>query len=274
MRIAHLISRLIEKLLLLPTLIWIYTPIVTGILVAMTYLIPLGFGSWWIFSMFERNWLLLLFITRSTAVDITFLVLESILFVIGLSLFLWGLIYLSKTKLKKQTLAIDGPYKYVRHPQHLGLILISLSTSLYLPWAVHDDIRVGSIISWSLFTLFLVIVSEFEEKKLLNKFGGSYLEYRLQTGMFFPKKSSASIKKKKLSEIKHWKRILVMLLIFACFVCFIRFLCIPEFGLTGMWYDSLPRKYWYVNLIALGLIVLHFIVKVVRKRFISNENNN
>ena len=133
MRIAHLISRLVEKLLLLPTLIWIYTPIVTGILVAMTYLIPLGFGSWWIFSMFERNWLLLLFITRSTAVDITFLVLESILFVIGLSLFLWGLIYLSKTKLKKQTLAIDGPYKYVRHPQHLGLILISLSTSLYLP---------------------------------------------------------------------------------------------------------------------------------------------
>ncbi len=271
---AKLISRIIEKLLLFPTLIWIYTPIVAGILVRMTYLIPLGFGSWWIFSIFERNWLLLLFKTGSTAVNIVFLVLESILFVIGLSLFLWGLFYLSKIKLKKQTLAFGGPYNYVRHPQHLGLILISLSTSLYLPWAVHDDIRVGSIISWSLFTLFLVIVSEFEEKKLLNKFGNSYLEYRLQTGMFFPKRSSAPIKKKKVSEIKHWRRILVFLLIFTCFVCFIRFLCIYEFGLVVVWYDSLPGKYWYLNLIALGLIVLHFIVKVIRKRFNPNESYN
>ena len=181
---------------------------------------------------------------------------------------------MSKTKLKKQPIATGGPYKYVRHPQHLGMILISLSTSLYLPWAVHDNIRVGSIISWSLFTLFLVIISEFEEKKLLNRFGDYYLDYRQRTGMFFPRKSSAPIQKKKISEIKHWKRILVIMLIFFCFVCFIRFLCIPEFGLVGMWYDTLIGKYWYVNLIALGFVVMHFIVKLIRKRFISNERDS
>ncbi len=274
MRTGYLISRFVEKLLLLPTLIWIYTPIVAGILVRMTYNIPLGFGSWWIFSIFKRNWLLQLFFIRSTAVKVIFLVLESIVFVIGLSLFLWGLFYLSKTKLKKQPIATGGPYKYVRHPQHLGMILISLSTSLYLPWAVHDNIRVGSIISWSLFTLFLVIISEFEEKKLLNRFGDYYLDYRQRTGMFFPRKSSAPIKKKKISEIKHWKRILVIMLIFFCFVCFIRFLCIPKFRLVGMWYDTLIGKYWYVNLIALGFVVMHFIVKLIRKRFISNEKDS
>lgn len=270
---ANLIIKVIEKVLLLPILIWIYTPIVAGFLVAMTYLLPLGFGSWWIFSIFERNWLLNLFIIHSEIVRIILLVVESILFATGLIIFLWGLLYLSKVKVKKQTLAIGGPYKYIRHPQHLGLILISLSTSLYLPWAIHDNIRVGSLISWSLFTLFLVVVSEFEEKKLLNEHCDSYLQYRLQTGMFFPKIYTATQKEKKLSEVKHWKRLLIFVGIFSLFVSVIRVLCIPELRLVGMWYDSLPGKYSYVNFIVLGLIILYFLVKEIRQKFFSNEKN-
>lgn len=273
MRKMQLASRFFEKLLILPTLVWIYTPIVAGMLVHMTYTIPLGFGSWWIFSFLERNWLLQLFYITSDGVRMFFLVLESIFFAFGLSLFLWGIFYLSKVKLTKQTIAQGGPYKYVRHPQHLGLILISLSTSLYLPWAAHDNIRVGSIISWSLFTFFLVVISEFEEKKLLKKHGNLYFKYRQKTGMFFPKKYVTQ-KKKELSEIKHWKRLLYIVIIFACFVSFIRFLSWGKLGLVGMWYDSLPGEYGYLNLVALGLIILHFAIKEIRKRFLSNEKDH
>ena len=186
-------------------------------------------------------------------------------------LFLWGLFYLAKVKLKKLDLATGGPYKYIRHPQHLGLIIMSLATSLYLPWAVHTHVRIGSIISWSLFALFLVVASELEEKKLLKKIGNSYFEYRINTGMFFPKKLILTQKKKELSEIKHWKRLIFIVLIYSCFVSLIRILCIPELRIVGMWYDSLPKRYWYLNLVALGLLALNFVVRGVRKRFISLE---
>ncbi|MCG3256999.1 MAG: hypothetical protein KAU62_12960 [Candidatus Heimdallarchaeota archaeon] len=33
----------------------------------------------------------------------------------------------------------------------------------------------------------------------------------------------------------------------------------------------MSKRYWYINLIALGLIVLHFSIKVIRRRFFSIE---
>ncbi len=270
MKKAHLISRIIEKLLLLPAVIWIYTPIIAGILITMTHYLPIGFASYWIFSFYGKYWLLTLFTVKDKIAPL-FISIELILFILGLLLFLWGLLSLANVKIKKQDLATGGPYKFIRHPQHLGLILMTLATSLYLPWAVHPFIRTGSIISWSLFSLFLVVTSELEEKKLLKKYGSSYLEYRQRTGMFFPRKSVETQKKKELSEIKHWKRLIFIAVIYFCFVSLIRILCLPGLKLVGMWYDSLSKQYWYINLIALGLIVLHFLIKVIRRRFFSIE---
>ena len=261
---AQLISRIIEKILLLPALIWIYTPIIAGILITMAWYLPMGFASWWIFSFYGTNWTLGLIIIRSESALVFLLVIEIILFIIGLMLFLWGLIYLANVKLKKQGLATGGPYKFIRHPQHLGIILMTLVNSLYLPWAVHPYIRIGSILSWSLISLVLIIVSELEEKKLWKKYGNAYLDYRLKTGMFFPRIFGIKRKEKELTEIKHWKRLSVIVIGYFCFISLIR-LFLLIFGIS-MWYDTLSRRFWYINLISLGLILLTIGVKIFRER--------
>lgn len=266
MKKAQVIARIIEKVLLLPALMWIYTPIIAGILITMAYYLPIGFASWWIFSLYGTNWTLSLIIIKSESALVFLLVIEIILFIIGLTLFLWGLIYLSNVKLKKQGLAMGGPYKFIRHPQHLGLILMALVNSLYIPWAVHSYIRIGSILSWSLFSLVLIIVSELEEKKLLKKYGNVYLEYRIKTGMFLPRIFERYRKEKEVKEIKLWRRLGFIFVGYFCFISLIRLLLVIV-GID-MWYDYLSRRFWYINLISLGLILLTVGIKIFRdKRF-------
>ena len=266
MKKAQLIPRIIEKILLLPTLIWIYTPIIAGILITMTHYLPIAFASWWIFSFLGTGWLINLIVIRSDALGFL-IAIEVILFILGLILFLWGLIYLANIRLKKQGLATGGPYRFNRHPQHLGIILMTLVNSLYIPWAVHHYIRVGSILSWSLFSLFMIIFSELEEKKLLKIYGNVYLDYRQETGMFFPRISKKNRRKRELTEIKHWKRIVFILVFYICFIALFRF--IGYIVRLGMWYDSLSPRFWYINLVVLGLLLLNFGIRVIKKRIFS-----
>lgn len=213
---------------------------------------------------------------RSDAILVILIVIESILFIIGLILFVWGLIYLAKIKQKNQGLAIGGPYKYIRHPQHLGLLLMTLVSSLYNPWAIHPYIRIGSLLSCSLIAVFLIVTSEFEEKKLLREYGTAYLDYITNTGMFFPRIFSKYRKKKEITEIKHWKRLLLVAAIYVLFILHLRLITViaspfPEVVRISMWYDYLPREFWYVNLIVLGLILLHFGIKLIIRRIYSTD---
>ena len=264
MKKAQVIARIIEKVLLLPALMWIYTPIIAGILITMAWYLPIGFASWWIFSLYGTNWALGLIVIRSESALVFLLVIEIILFMIGLTLFLWGLIYLANVKLKKKGLAMGGPYKFIRHPQNLGIILMTLVNSLYIPWAVHSYIRIGSILSWSLFSLVLIIVSELEEKKLLKKFGNVYLEYRMKTGMFLPRIFERYRKDKEVKEIKLWRRLGFIFVGYFCFISSIRLLLVIV-GID-MWYDYLSQRFWYINIIALGLILLTVGIKILRER--------
>ncbi len=274
---TQLISRIIEKLLLLPTLIWIYTPIIAGILIAMVHYVPLAFVTWSLFSFLgDPNWVLGVLIFRSEGALIFLIVIEFILFIIGVILFLWGLIYLARVKLRKQGLAIGGPYRWIRHPQHLGLILMTLVTSLYIPWSIDSYVRIGEILSWSLFSLFLVIISEFEERKLLKQYGEEYLDYRSKTGSFFPRIFKKRMKKR-IFDVKHWKRFLLIFSIYLCFISLIRLLVfvlrLPEKPLIGWWYDYLNQSFWYINLIFLVLILLTIGLKILRDKKFPLEIN-
>ena len=266
---------IMEKVLWILSLVWIYTPVIAGILIAMAWYLPFAFASWWIFSFFGTNWMLMLIQIRSEIALIILIVIESILFIIGLTLFIWGLIYLAKVKREKQGLATGGPYKFTRHPQHLGLILMTLANSLYLPWAIHPYIRIGSILSWSLIALFLIVISELEEKKLLKEYGNTYLDYLINTGMFLPRIFTKYKKKKEITEIKHWKRFLLIAVIYAVFIGHIRLLVeiapYTDIIPIGMWYDYLPKSFRYVNLIVLGLILLYFGIKLIIRRIYSTD---
>ncbi len=276
-KVSKMSVKIVEKILLLPTLVWIYTPIIAGILIAMVHFVPIAFTSWWLFSFLGHpNWVLGAIVFRSETALVILIVIEFMLFFIGLVLFFWGLIYLANVKFKKQGLAIGGPYKFIRHPQHLGLILITLVISLYIPWSIDRYIRIGEILSWSLFALFLIISSELEERKLLKEYGDKYLDYRNNTGMFFPRIFEKIFRKKKEAhEIKYWKRFILIAVSYLCFLALIRLLVyllgLPELPLIGWWYDYLNSAFWYINLIVLGLTILYFVVRLIRVRIFPTE---
>jgi protein-S-isoprenylcysteine O-methyltransferase Ste14 len=94
----------------------------------------------------------------------------------GFAAIIWGWkkIFYSGDKLVK-----DGPYRYVRHPQYLGIYCIA----------------VGLLLMWPTFltlVMFPVLVGMYyrlarrEEKDLEAKFGEEYLRYKKRTGMFLP----------------------------------------------------------------------------------------
>ena len=74
-----------------------------------------------------------------------------------------------------------GIYKQIRHPQTVGEMPLFIAgafimNALFLVfwWIIYDII-------------YVLIIIPFEEKELLKRFGDPYLEYKKNTGAFFPK---------------------------------------------------------------------------------------
>jgi protein-S-isoprenylcysteine O-methyltransferase Ste14 len=77
-----------------------------------------------------------------------------------------GKSYINTTKLIKK-----GPYAIVRHPQYLGLVLFSISITLWTQ----------SWLSLILTTIIIILTYYWtysEDKNLIKKFGVDYLEYK------------------------------------------------------------------------------------------------
>jgi len=123
--------KITNAIFMLPTIIWVYAPMITSILISMAYMVPLAYSSWSIFVFFGNyGWVTGYFRFPEF---ISLMIFEVLTFVLGLTLFIWGIITLVKTKKRKEGLATSGPYHYVRHPQHLGIILIVFVNALYVP---------------------------------------------------------------------------------------------------------------------------------------------
>jgi len=78
-----------------------------------------------------------------------------------------------------------GPYRFVRHPIYMGLILALLGTVL-----VFDDllfVLVFATVVWG-----LAIKARIEESYMLEQFGSRYEEYRRRTGFLTPRLRSES----------------------------------------------------------------------------------
>lgn len=258
------LKRFVEIVLLIPTLIWVYSPIIAGIIFAMVWMFPAAFTSWWLFAYLgEKNWLLGIISANDNM--ITLIVIEFLIFGIGLSLFIWGVYLIAKSRLKNTGLVKTGPYKYIRHPQHLGIILMSFSISLYIPWTSDEFIRIGEIVSWSFFSLILFLISDLEEKKLAKKFGREFDEYRCTTGFFFPRVLQRKRRIKSLENINYLKRYLFTGIGFISLISLISLMSyilkLPKIGIVGHLFDFLSKEFWYFNLIFLGCFVVLIILK-------------
>lgn len=106
------------------------------------------------------------------------------LVITGLGLLLviagWRYIYRSK-----EEIVIKGVYSYVRHPQYLGLILVTLG------WLVHWP-TIPTAAMWPIIVIMYYRLARKEESEMEERFVDRYLLYKENVPMFIPKFSIKS----------------------------------------------------------------------------------
>jgi len=70
----------------------------------------------------------------------------------------------------------DGIYRYSRHPQYLGILLIT--SAFIIQWPT-----VLTVIMWPILMVMYIRLAKKEEKEMEEKFGEEYLEYREEVPM-------------------------------------------------------------------------------------------
>ena len=106
-------------------------------------------------------------------------ILGSIFFVGGTLLFLVCAIQVYLGKLLKKGVAIRGFYRIIRHPQYLGLGLAALGLVIMWP-------RFLNLTLFALMLFLYYLLAKDEERRMIRRFGKSYILYMNRTGMFLP----------------------------------------------------------------------------------------
>jgi protein-S-isoprenylcysteine O-methyltransferase Ste14 len=123
-----------------------------------------------------------LYFTGPVMAQNTFNIITEILSILIL---VWSVSVMSISKLnvfpdirKGSVFISNGPYKYIRHPMYLAVILFSISV-------VFDYMNVIRIIILIVLIATLIYKIEFEEKLLINHFE-KYPQYRNKTKKLIP----------------------------------------------------------------------------------------
>jgi protein-S-isoprenylcysteine O-methyltransferase Ste14 len=106
-------------------------------------------------------------------------ILGSVFFVGGMLVFFVcaGQVYLGK--LLKKGVATRGLYTLIRHPQYLGLGLAALGLAVMWP-------RFLTLALFAVMLFLYYLLAKDEERRMMNRFGESYIAYINRTGMFLP----------------------------------------------------------------------------------------
>ena len=115
-----------------------------------------------------------------------------LLLVVGTAFNIWGRFHLKGNWADHvriyddQSLVMDGPYRFVRHPLYASLIWMIYGAAIaYLnPLAALE----GALIFYPM----MIYRARLEETALEQKFGGTYAAYRSKTGRFLPKNPGSS----------------------------------------------------------------------------------
>ncbi len=89
----------------------------------------------------------------------------------------WGVLYKAQ---QSHTLAITGPYAYVRHPLYDGFILVMLG--FLVQWPTTLTLIMFPILVW----LYRRLARQ-EEKEIQAEFGDEYSRYAAATPAFIPR---------------------------------------------------------------------------------------
>ena len=196
--------------------VWIYLPILFGILMPMFIYFPIAYSSWHILTLiigatsfynYLNSWFVI-YPSNTNLISIL-VIIEVCIFILGFAIFLSGLLTILKCRLNGIKIAQSGLYKYIRHPQNLGILIFTLPFILYIPGFGDLGIRIMDFLSWIFFGMITMIICDLEEYRMEKLFGTDYEEYRNKTGYFFPK-----IRNKRLNLIMD-KKIFYLIRYFA-----------------------------------------------------------
>jgi len=119
-----------------------------------------------------------------------FLIPEKIFGVIGAILLVYSIAYLYSNK--REGLVTTGPYHLVRHPQYLGIILITLGATGWSIWILNNTFGIGflnptqTVFVWFIEFFAYILLAHIEEIDLSRKFGEDFATYKKQVPFFIP----------------------------------------------------------------------------------------
>ena len=124
--------------------------------------------------------------------DITFLFssYEIYIILLGFTFYIYSLIY--QLTHRKQLIR-TGPYKYVRHPQYIALIIMTLGmtlivfqTSPIFNFNLNIDGFTFIFLIWIGEVLAYIILAKIEDYALKAKYGDKFLDYANNVSFMFP----------------------------------------------------------------------------------------
>ena len=92
------------------------------------------------------------------------------------------IIYLGWKKIYHATgeqLVADGIYAHIRHPQYVGMMLITIGFLIQWPTII-------TLVMWPILLFLYYRLSKYEEKKLAAKFGQEFYEYQAKVPAIIP----------------------------------------------------------------------------------------
>jgi len=106
-------------------------------------------------------------------------VVAPMLAIFGSALLMVGFAQVFRARLKKMGLVTGGLYSLARHPQYLGVSILTFAFVLY-------GRRPIDFIAWTTLVFLHLLLAESEERGLEEKFGAKYLEYRERVPFILP----------------------------------------------------------------------------------------
>jgi protein-S-isoprenylcysteine O-methyltransferase Ste14 len=133
----------------------------------------------------ETRWLSSFFFTHLLVPPNDFLkfirIMGSVLFVLGMVVFLVCALQVYASKFFKTGPALKGLYSHIRHPQYLGLAVAGIGLAILWP-------RFLVVILWILMVFVYYLLGKDEERRMQKQHPGTYPEYMKTTGMLLPKR--------------------------------------------------------------------------------------
>jgi protein-S-isoprenylcysteine O-methyltransferase Ste14 len=97
---------------------------------------------------------------------------------IGILLVIYGWKEIHKAR-KQDALMVKGIYKYIRHPQYVGFLLITFG--LNVMW-----LTIITLVMWPILVVLYWRLAKMEDKDMEEKFGEEFLEYKRKVPGFIP----------------------------------------------------------------------------------------